>query len=119
MTLRRWTLLALLLVLPACGAQPEPRDLARFDPEGAEACALLGHWLRSDRVTPEFEVTKEAARHASAARTKSIRDTANGVADIPRSGGPNAGFDGVAIADLRKLHAACEAAGVDLPPYRD
>jgi hypothetical protein len=119
MTVRRWTFLALLLVLTACGAEPGPQDLARSDPEGAKACELLGHWLRSSRVTPEFEVTKEAAEHAGAARTKSIRDTANGIADIPRSGGPNAGFDGVRIADLRKLHAACQAAGVDMPPYRE
>jgi hypothetical protein len=90
--------------------------LASADPDGARACETLGRWLREGRVTHEFETVREAARYASGAKTGSIRATVNGVADVPRPGHPGE-FDGVPLVDLRQLHRACRAAGVDLPPY--
>ena len=95
-------------------------DLDRSDPQGARACHTLQQWLREDHPSADaFALSQEVANYAGAAKTESIRSTANGVADFARSGGPDAGFDGVRLVDLRKLHAACAAAGVDMPPYHE
>ena len=123
MTSKRWAFLAgpaALLALAACSAGgPGDGDLARSDPEGASACRVLQRWLREGRTEQEFEVAQEAGTHAGRAGTESIRAAVSGHADIPRSGGPDAGFDGAPLVDLGRLHAACRAAGVDLPPYRE
>lgn len=113
--------LVVLLVSAAGGCdRTHDGDLARSDPQGARACEALRQWLGEDHASADaFALSKEVARYASAATTASIRSTVNGVADIPRSGGPNAGFDGVPLVDLRKLRAACVAAGIDLPPYHE
>jgi hypothetical protein len=115
-------LLVLLgLVLAACGNdRMHPGELERSDPQGARACHTLQQWLREDHTAADrFALSQEVVKDAGGAKTDSIRSTVNGVADFPRSGGPDAGFDGVALADLRRLHAACEAAGVDMPPYHE
>jgi hypothetical protein len=84
------------------------------DPEGAQACGALDRWLRGGRQKAEADVVAEAAPHAIAARSASIR--------APAGHGDAVNPDGsccypVYFVDLRRLHGACVAAGVDLPPY--
>jgi hypothetical protein len=111
----------LLLALAAClgSRRGAPRgDLAGGDPDGARACRILDDWLRGGRTTKERDVSDAAGRYASIAKTSTIRASVAGVADVPRSGSTSGyDFDGYWVVDLHELHAACRAAGVDLPAY--
>jgi len=107
MRLALWTT---VLVLAGCRDSVPLAD----DPEGARACAVLDHWLRDGRKSAEADVVAEAAPHAIAARTAAIR--------APAGHGDALNPDGtccypVYFVDLRRLHAACREAGLELPPF--
>jgi hypothetical protein len=116
---KRWQLTVAALVLVGAGWQVLPgllegRAPLAGDPEGAQACGVLERWLRDDRRAAEADVVAQAAPHAIAARSAAIR--------APAGHGDAINPDGsccypVYFVDLRRLHAACRDAGVDLAAY--
>jgi len=113
--------LALLLAVSAIGVVVGSAIVGRAsaplagDPAGAEACGILDRWLREGRAEAELEIARRAAELAGRSSTEAIHSLPRGVADVLNSDGTCcAGF---AFVDLHRLHRACTAAGVDLPPY--
>lgn len=104
--------------------------LRKKDPNGAHACGQLGSWLlgkATDATTGKpynKAVVSLAVGSAGAkASTPGIKQAAGVPAFDDKAMGSlgSVGYQGgnMQFADLEKMHAACRAAGVKMPEYRE
>lgn len=92
--------------------------LAERDPAGADACEKLAFSLERENTAVALGSSLGAAQAADLADTDSIResviDPSEGI-DLPAG----VDRDALLIPDTKKLHAACEDEGVDMPPLKE